>query len=111
MLSPFAFMVACGVGLYLPYVAFHTTVFERLIAASRYPGNLPFLIYVADAVGYLGYATVMVLRAALQSPGAVLPFFRIALVIVAASSILALLMAQHYFHRELSGKGEPGAGS
>ena len=46
-MSPLLFMVLCGVGLYVPYVAFHTTVFERLIAASRHPSNLGFLMYLS----------------------------------------------------------------
>ncbi len=99
--GPFGFMVACGIGLYVPYVAFHTTVFERLIAASRYPANLGFLMYLADALGYLGYATVMIFRAADQSPGAILPFFRTAMMIVAALSIVGLLTAMMYFQKVL----------
>ena len=101
LLSPFGFMVACGIGLYIPYVAYHTTVFERLIAASRYPSNLGFLMYVADAIGYLGYAVVLAARTSLQSPGSVLPFFRIVLLTVAGASILALIVSLLYFHRVL----------
>ena len=52
----FTFMVLLGTGLYLPYVAIHTTIFERLIAMTRERGNLGFLMYVADSAGYLGYA-------------------------------------------------------
>lgn len=59
-LSPFAFMVLVGLGMYVPYVAFHTTVFERLIAAFRERGNIGYLMYLADAVGYFGYVAVMV---------------------------------------------------
>ncbi|MCA9067989.1 MAG: hypothetical protein KDA84_03665, partial [Planctomycetaceae bacterium] len=100
--SPFVFMVACGIGLYLPYVAFHTTVFERLIAASRYPSNLGFLMYLADALGYLGYSAVIAARTVSQSPGEVLPFFRVTLIIAAVGSMVALLMAIFYFERVLS---------
>jgi hypothetical protein len=108
--TPFGFMVACGVGLYVPYVAFHTTVFERLIAASRRPGNLGFLMYVADAVGYLGYAVVMVARAAHPAPGAVLPFFRTSLMVVAVISIAGLLTATIYFHKVLPAEADAHAG-
>jgi len=59
LFSTFDFMVLIGLGLYLPYVAVHTTVFERLLAITREHGNLGFLMYVADAVGYLGYVAVM----------------------------------------------------
>lgn len=60
--APFPFMVLTGIGLYLPYVAAHTTLFERLMAMTRDRGNIGFLMYLADAVGYLGYAGVMIVR-------------------------------------------------
>ena len=100
-LPPFVFMVACGVGMYVPYVAFHTTLFERLVAASRHPGNLVFLMYVADALGYLGYSTVLVFRTTYASRFEVLPLFLATLMIVAFVSVLALLLASHYFRRVL----------
>ncbi|EMI20681.1 putative membrane protein [Rhodopirellula maiorica SM1] len=104
--SPFVFMVACGVGLYVPYVAFHTTVFERLIAASKLPSNLGFLMYFADAMGYLGYAVVMILQTTLQESmqrsGAALSFFTATLTIVAAASMVALAIAYQYFRRVLT---------
>jgi hypothetical protein len=58
----FTFMVLLGLGLYLPYVAIHTTVFERLLAMTRARGNIGFLMYVADSIGYLGYVIVMLVR-------------------------------------------------
>lgn len=57
--SPIAFMVLVGAGLYLPYVAVHTTVFERLIALTRDRGNIGFLMYVVDSLGYLGYVVIL----------------------------------------------------
>ena len=66
-LSPFAFMVLLGFGLYVPYVAVHTTIFERLVALTRERGNIGFLMYVADSVGYLAYAALTL------SPGLLAP--------------------------------------
>ncbi|HVV99706.1 MAG TPA: DUF5690 family protein, partial [Planctomycetaceae bacterium] len=100
--SPFAFMVASGIGLYIPYVAFHTTVFERLIAVARHPCNLGFLMYLADSIGYLGYAVVILLKTAMSSSITVLPFFIGALEIVAALSIVALLLALFWLERRLA---------
>lgn len=74
-LDGFSFMVAVGLGLYLPYVAMHTTVFERLLAMTRERGNLGFLMYVADAIGYLGYVVVMVIRNFTTTSGDLVPFF------------------------------------
>lgn len=61
-LAPMPFMVLLGLGMYIPYVAFHTTVFERMLAAFRETGTIGYLMYLADAVGYLGYIAVMVFR-------------------------------------------------
>ena len=61
LISPMVFMVLLGLGMYIPYVAFHTTVFERMLAVFRETGNIGYLLYLADAVGYLGYIGVMVL--------------------------------------------------
>ncbi len=58
-LGGFAFMVLVGFGLYLPYVVVHTTVFERLIALTKDKGNMAYLMYLADAFGYLGYVALM----------------------------------------------------
>lgn len=74
-LAPFHLMVLLGVGMYLPYVAVHTTVFERLIALTREKGNIGYLMYLADATGYLGYCAVMLARSWLKPDEDFLPFF------------------------------------
>ncbi len=51
-----------GVGLYLAYVPFNCLLFERLIAAYRQPGNIGFIMYVADAIGYLGSVAVLLVK-------------------------------------------------
>jgi hypothetical protein len=58
-LTAFPFMVLIGVGMYIPYVIFHTTLFERLIAVFRESGNIGYLIYLADTAGYASYILVM----------------------------------------------------
>lgn len=74
-LSPFAFMVLLGVGMYVPYVAVQTTIFERFVALTRERGNIGFLISIADATGYIGYAGVMLARSAFPSRESFLGFF------------------------------------
>ncbi|MCA8952514.1 MAG: hypothetical protein KDE27_23585 [Planctomycetes bacterium] len=66
---PFTFMVTMGLGLYLPYVAVHTTVFERLVAMTRDRGNIGYLMYLADSFGYLGYVVLMLGRSRIASTG------------------------------------------
>jgi len=100
-LSPLAFMITCGIGLYIPYVAYHTTIFERLIAASGRPCNLGFLLYLADAIGYLGYSVVLVFRETHRTVAEVLPFFKWLLIVLSAVSFVAILLSLLYFQRKL----------
>jgi len=104
-LSAFPFMVLCGVGLYIPYVAFHTTVFERLIAASRRVGNMGFLMYLADSAGYLGFTAIIVGRTFLSSDtlaatdGEFLPLFRLSVTVTVLFSLAALVLCAVYFRK------------
>ncbi len=75
LLGPMAFMILLGTATYLPYVAVHTTVFERFLAMTRSRGNVGFLMYVADALGYLGYVAVLALRLTGVDGAGNLPFF------------------------------------
>jgi hypothetical protein len=99
LIGAYLFMVATGIGLYIPYVAFHTSVFERLIAVSRMPSNLGFLMYLADSIGYLGYASVIVARTQVVEMKPLLPLFYMVLLVAAGCSVLGLLTASLYFRR------------
>lgn len=97
-LSPFAFMVLNGLGLYLPYIAVHTTVFERLIAMTRDRGNIGYLIYLADAFGYLGYVVVMLIRNYMVTDlENFLPFFLGLSWVIAGGCIVLLVPCWRYF--------------
>jgi hypothetical protein len=98
-LGGFGFMVLMGLGLYLPYVAIHTTVFERLIAMTRERGNLGFLMYLADAVGYLGYAAVMVAESFLPQHGDFLRFYSVVSWLIAVLALTGLVLGWVYFTR------------
>jgi hypothetical protein len=92
-----AFMVMLGFGMYIPYVAFHTTVFERMIAALRESGNIGYLMYLADALGYLGYVGVMLYRNSATSDQNFLSLMNYTSVIVAGlASVITLFLCIHY---------------
>ena len=58
--SAFMFMVLLGISLYTPYVLFHTTIFERLLATVRRKANIGYLIYLGDFAGYMSTVILMV---------------------------------------------------
>jgi hypothetical protein len=106
-LDGFSYMVLLGLGLYLPYVAVHTTLFERLIALTRDRGNLGYLMYLADAFGYLGYVAVMLLRLWLKPTGDLLGFFQTAAAITLVLAALAFGLAGRFFTRGRLSEPEP----
>jgi hypothetical protein len=101
-LDGFAFMVIVGIGLYLPYVAVHTTIFERLIAMTRDRGNLGYLMYLADSIGYLSYVAVVVVAKLVFGRTKsldlfALSFFSATCLITALLSLACILWGAVYF--------------
>lgn len=62
MLSPLAWMILTGAGLYMAYTPFNAMLFDRMVAYSGQVGTAGFLIYVADASGYLGSVALLIWR-------------------------------------------------
>lgn len=100
-LSPLAWMILSGLGLYLGYTPFNAMLFDRLIAATRTVGTAGFLIYVADASGYAGSVALTLLR---NLPGVTLDWlhFYIWLAYAGAATCLVMGVASAcYFRRRL----------
>jgi hypothetical protein len=62
LLTPLVWMILTGGGLYMAYTPFNAMLFDRMIAFSGKIGTAGFLIYVADASGYLGSVVLLVWR-------------------------------------------------
>lgn len=55
-------MSLAGLGLYMAYIPYNAIFFERMIAAFQAKGNVGFVMYIADAAGYLGSVTVLLYK-------------------------------------------------
>lgn len=62
LINIFTWMVAATTGLYMGYVAKNCLYYERMIASFRIKGNVGFVMYIADAFGYLGTVLVLLLK-------------------------------------------------
>ncbi len=62
LISPIAWMITAGAGLYMAYTPFNAMLFDRLIAVGGQAATAGFLIYVADASGYLGSVALLLWR-------------------------------------------------
>lgn len=103
----FALMTLTGLGMYLPYVAMNTSVFERMLAMTRERGNMGFLMYVVDAIGYLGYVGVIVYKSAASPKGSMLDLFTLSCWIAAICTLACALGASIYFARRTQGVNQP----
>jgi len=99
MVGPFGYMVMIGLGLYLPYVAIHTTVFERLLATTRDKGTSSYLLYLADSFGYLGYVAVLLAKGFLSRQGDLLTLFESAAMVAGTGGLALLAVATVAFAR------------
>jgi hypothetical protein len=76
VISPLAWMILVGLGLYLGYVPYGCVLFDRTIAALGVVATAVFLIYVSDGVAYGGTVAVVVYKKVGQGDVSWLQFFR-----------------------------------
>lgn len=62
LIGPVNWMISAGIGLYLSYLPYNAIFFERMIASFRYKSNVGFLMYTADALGYLGSISILLIK-------------------------------------------------
>lgn len=89
-LNPLQWMVFSTTGLYLAYLPFNCLYFERMISAYEVKGNVGFVMYIADAFGYLGTVFVLLLKEFIQVPISWVSFFSILFVGVSIVGILLI---------------------
>ena len=99
-LSPFTWMVVSGFGLYICYVPFNCLFFDRFIGAFRIKGNAGFLIYLADAFGYLGSVIVLLYKNFGQSSLSWIDFFTYGAYVVAGVGLLVTISSILYLNGE-----------
>jgi hypothetical protein len=99
LLSPITWMIASGAGLYLAYTPFNAMLFDRMIAYTGTVATAGFLIYVADASGYMGSVVLLLVRnfAAIDLPW--LPFFITAAYATSAVGMTLVAVAAALFLR------------
>lgn len=62
MIDPLGWIGLSGFGLYLAYVPYNATFFERMLATFRVGGNVGFIMYIADSSGYMGSVAVILVK-------------------------------------------------
>ena len=100
MISPLWWLTLVGLGLYLTYIPFNCIFFERLIATFRFPGNVGFLIYVADSFGYLASVGVLISKEVVKVKISWTHFYSVGVVIGSFFGVAGTIVSLIYFRRK-----------
>jgi hypothetical protein len=108
LITPVIWIIAASAGLYLGYVPYNCFYFERMLAAYKIPGNVGFLIYIADAFGYLGTVVVLLIKEFVHLHYTWVDFFTGMFYVSAFLGILLVLLASVLFSKIYKKNNESG---
>jgi hypothetical protein len=100
MLHPIAWMILSGFGMYLSYIPFQGMFFDRMIATFKISGNVGFLIYIADAFGYLGSVIILLYKNFGEANISYLDFFIVLVYIIAVLCVVKSVLTYFFFRRK-----------
>ena len=103
LVNPYLWFILVGLGLYLGYVPFQCILFERMIALFKEKANAGFLIYVADATGYLGSVMVLLYKNFGAAELSWLEFFVQASYALALVGCVLMIFSFFYFRQKSKG--------
>ena len=93
-------MQLVGLGLYMACIPFNCIFFERMIAAFHIAGNVGFLIYIADAYGYLGSVVIMLVKSFLEIKLQWTSFYSNGVIIFSLIGVVGTLVSLFYFNKK-----------
>ena len=93
-------MTLIGLGLYLAYIPFNSSFFDRLIAAFNVTGTVGFVMYLADSFGYLGSVGVLFYKQFGQKDLSWLDFFINGSYLLSFIGSILALGSMIYFRRK-----------
>ena len=99
MIGSVLWMILIGLGLYAAYVPYGCILFDRLIAMVGALATAGFLIYVADAFGYLGSVVLMLYKDFGGPDLSWLAFFTTASYVTSVVCTVLYLISTVYFYR------------
>jgi Family of unknown function (DUF5690) len=101
LIGPVAWMIIVGAGLYSAYTPFNTVLFDRLVAATGQLATAGFLIYLADASGYLGSVALLLAKNFATLNLDWVAFFKLISYIVSVVGTLGMFGSALYFRQRL----------
>lgn len=99
-IGPVSWMALLGMGLYMAYIPYNAIFFERMIANFHFKGNIGFIMYVADSIGYVGSFSVLMMYEFGETNISWMHFFKQCLFIVPVVGGVCGVLSLIYFRRK-----------
>ncbi|MCA6489300.1 MAG: hypothetical protein IM551_04660 [Chitinophagaceae bacterium] len=99
-ISLFSWMLAATTGLYMGYVAKNCLYYERMLATYKIRGNVGFVMYIADAFGYLGTVVVLFVKEYATLTIKWIDFFELVFYIASIVGIILLIITMIGFYKK-----------
>ncbi len=93
-------MILVGLGLYMAYIPYNAIFFERMIATFRIKGNIGFIMYLADSIGYLFSFLVLINKELIPSEISWGAYFIDLVLFVSSVGIFLVIFSLSYFVRK-----------
>lgn len=104
MLNGVLWMILVGLGLYMAYIPYNAIFFERMIATFQVSGNIGFVMYIADSIGYLGSFMIFINKEFMPSTVSWASYFISLVLIVSTVGTVMTLVSYLYFTRKKTDK-------
>lgn len=101
MINPIGWMILSGLGMYMGYIPFSFLI-ERLIASLKITVTAVFILYIADSFGYLGTASVFMIKNFTSVHISWETMLIYTAIISAVISMLAIFGSYKYFKKQLN---------
>jgi len=110
LIPPFTWMLLSTTGLYLAYLPFNCVYFERMLATYKIKGNIGFVMYIADAFGYLGTVAVLLVKEFVSIKYSWVSFFSLLFYTAAFMGVLLIIISlktHSKLYKKLCRKNQP----
>lgn len=99
--DPLVWMTISGLGVYMAYVTLGgSIIYERVMAVFDYKGNAAFLIYLADAVGYLGSVSLLIIKEIFYKDLSFFDYFILMIYVLGIVGLGCVIFAYFYFKQK-----------
>ncbi|WP_461535731.1 DUF5690 family protein [Spongorhabdus nitratireducens] len=99
-IGPFQWMIMTGIGVNMIYMSYQMALYERVIATFRIKGNIGYMVYLSESLGYMASVIILLLRPLFKDKEGLLSFYLDLSLYTSCVACVLGMMAFIYFRRK-----------